>query len=141
MSRARHQARSLALQALYRYELNPEPVHVLLAEFLSHRKAKHVDQAYFQDLVSGVMSHQEAIDLLLQKQSAKDLTDLEPVELALLRLACYELQHRLEIPFKVVINEACELTKEFGTVEGYRFVNGVLDKVAQEVRQIEIKGK
>ena len=133
----RKNARRLVLQALYQWQINPVPVQDLLAEFLVKAKAKKIDQEYFQQLVKGVVNNAQELDELFRPYLDRDISALDPVELALLRYATYELKERLDIPYKVVINEACEVAKEFGTVEGYKYVNGVLDKLAEQVRPHE----
>ena len=133
----RKNARRLALQALYQWQINPQPIHELLAEFLVKAGAKKIDQAYFQELVTAVATQAAQLDALFQPLLDREITALDPVELALLRYATYELKERLDVPYKVVINEACDVAKEFGTVEGYKYVNGVLDKMAAQLRSEE----
>jgi N utilization substance protein B len=132
-ARARHQARRLAVQALYQWQYNPSEVGELLAEFHIEKPNK-VDQPYFHELLTQVIQNISAIDAIITPVLDRPLAELTPVELAVLRVAVYELKNRLDVPYRVVINEALELTKTFGTQDGYRYVNGVLDRLRVELR-------
>lgn len=128
----RQKARRAALQALYQWQLNHMPLEDLLAEHLAAQNPKKVDQEYFKALVSGVINQLDEIDGLIEPKLDRKKDELEPIELAILRAATFELKDRIDVPYKVSINEACNLAKEFGTVEGYKYINGVLDKLAKE---------
>lgn len=131
---ARHKARSTAVQALYQWLLSENPIQEIEIEFLTHKTANKIDKAYFSELLHGVPRHLSSLDEAIQTFSAIPVDDLDPVELSILRLATYELLYIKEVPYKVVINEALELCKTFGSVEGYKFVNGVLDKIANKIQ-------
>ena len=96
------------------------------------------DLAYFEDLVNGVGQHQKGIDAALSAHLDRDVDQVDPIERAVLRLAAYELMHRIDVPYRVVINEAIEITKRFGADHGHTYVNGVLDRVAAESRAAEV---
>lgn len=136
-SSPRHQARRLAVQAIYQWHYNEALPEDVINEFLSTPQEFDFDQTYFKALVLGVITHAASLDQTFGEFLSRDIKELTPVELAVLRLATYELQYCLDVPYKVVINEALELNKTFGTSEGYRFVNGVLDKLAKQLREIE----
>ncbi len=130
---ARHKARETALQALYQWLMSAENLKTIEFQFLSHSSAKKIEHAYFQELLHQVPAHLEAIENQFEPFLDFPKAELDPIELTILRMSVYELCYRKDIPFKVIINEALELTKTFGSVEGYKFVNGVLDKVAKHL--------
>lgn len=136
---ARHNARRYALQAMYQWQLAGTSIQDIEAEFLHYHIDKKFDIEYFKELIHGVPKHQHAIDKEMQGFLGRALQEIDPVELAVLRLAIYELIKRPDVPYRVIINEALELTKKFGSIEGYKFVNGVLDRVAKKNRTTEIK--
>ena len=133
---ARHKARSLALQAIYQWQLVADDIVNIKMQFVDKINSKKVDAEYFNDLLDGVIKNVGAIDEVITPFLDRKIKDLDAVELAVLRLATYELMMRLDVPHKVVINEALELTKNFGSIEGYKYVNGVLDKVARGSRRL-----
>jgi len=137
----RKRARKLALQAAYQWQMNPEPASFIAAQFLAEVNAKKVDAEYFSVLLTGIIQNMQAVDAEISPFLDRKISELNPVELAVLRLATYELVYQLEVPGKVVINEALELAKAFGSVEGHKYVNGVLDKIAQKVRSKELSKK
>ena len=131
-SRLRHNARRFALQALYQWHYTSDPSEVLIQQFSVDNPLPQTDVDYFNMLLTGTIQHVTEIDAILQPHLDRAITALSPVELSVLRLAVFELSHSPEVPFKVVINEALELTKEFGTVDGYKYVNAVLDAVRRK---------
>jgi len=135
----RHRARRYALQALYQWQFTGDPVSVIEKQFLNDKKKPDADFDYFHDLICNIPNKIDEIDAAFKPFLDREKHELNPVELAILRMASYELLHHLEIPYKVVINEALELAKAFGAVEGYKYVNGVIDKVARAVRTVELK--
>jgi N utilization substance protein B len=136
---ARRHARHYALQALYQWQLSQTPTADIEAQFLADQIKKTTDIEYFKELLQRIPAEQVALDAVFTPFLKRPLTELDPVELAILRLATYEFVNRLDIPYRVAINEALELTKKFGSVEGFKFVNGVLDQVARQVRQLEVQ--
>lgn len=134
MSRQRSKARSLAVQAVYQWQMAGQPVKDIVTQFLAEHAGKKLDSEYFQTLVSGVTSNLGSIDEGLSEFLDRDIERVDPVERAILRIAGYELLERPEIPYRVVINEAVELAKVFGAEKGHRYVNGVLDKAARKLR-------
>lgn len=137
MSRTRTMARQRALQALYQWQQAGQDVQDIEVQFLTGQEMDRVDVPYFQELLRGVAMHTDEIDQVLAPLLDRKVSELDPVERAILRMGIYELQHRLEIPYRVVINEAIELAKVFGAEQSHRYVNGVLDKVATVIRATE----
>lgn len=128
----RSKARELALQAIYQWQLTQHSVAELTEELqVLMGMDDEIDFVYFQNILQGVIQYYHECDDTIQNYSALKLDQLEGVERAVLRLATFELNHHLDIPYRVIINEALELTKRFGTVDGFKYVNGVLDKVAR----------
>lgn len=140
-SSQRHRARSFALQAIYQWMLSAEEVNVILLQFLATMNPKKTDINYFRELVFGVVANASALDLLLAPVLDRKLSDLGPLELAILRLATFELQNNLDIPYKVAINEAVDLAKTFAATDAHKYINGVLDKVVPELRVAECTDK
>ena len=127
-------ARQRALQALYEYFISLNPVNEIAARYLLDVEKRPFDVDYFHLLLNGVVKHQEEIDSLITACLNRKLSEVTPIELCLLRLATFELLKVSETPFQVVINEAVELNKKFGTQEGFKFVNGVLDCISKKLR-------
>ncbi len=125
----RRRARSLALQAIYQWQLSRETVANIYAQFMEKLNAKKVDIEYFHSLLEGVINHITTLDQEIAPLLDRKLGDLDMVEIAALRIATYEIKYRSDVPHKVVINEALELTKTFGSSDGYRYINGVLDNL------------
>lgn len=134
----RKKARSLALQALYQWQLSASPLNEIEAQFRVDTSGK-VDWVYFHELLVGVGTKADQLDELYAPLLDRKLSELNPVELALLRLGCFELQERIDIPYKVVINESVELAKKFGATDSHKYINGVLDKLAPRLREPEVK--
>jgi N utilization substance protein B len=133
MKHARRHAREVALQALYAWQLSGgDP----LEEARSNEDYEKTD--FLEDLVRGVAGHAAELERLIAPHLDRAFARLSPVERAILYIGAYELAHHPETPFKVVLNEAVELGKSFGATEGYRFVNGVLEKIATQVRPEEV---
>ncbi len=135
----RKKARRYAVQGIYQWHLSGNPIKDIEFQFLESINSKKVDVDYFQEILVNTLSSIPEIDDTLSPVVDRKLEEINPVELAILRLACYELMSRIDVPYKVVINEALELTKTFGASEGHKFVNGVLDKLARQLRKMEIK--
>jgi transcription antitermination protein NusB len=135
---ARRSARQYAMQGLYQWQIAGASATEIEAQFIAHQINKKTDLDYFKELVHGVPAKNVEIDAAMEPSLKRPILELDPVELAILRLATYELLFRPDIPYRVIINEALELTKKFGSVEGFKFVNGVLDQVAKRIRVTEI---
>jgi N utilization substance protein B len=136
MKSARRQARESALQALYAWQLSGvDPLEAALG--LDEQSAK-ADRAFVQALVRGVRDRVAELDRIIAPHLDRELARLSPVERSILYIGALELAAHPETPFKVVLNEAVELGKSFGGAEGHRFVNGVLEKVAVQLRPEEV---
>jgi N utilization substance protein B len=135
---SRHLSRQAAVQALYQWQLTGQPPGDIEAHFINDHDLKGVDVEYFHELVREVPLHQHELDDHLAPSLDRGIGEVDPVERAILRLGTYELEFRLEIPYKVVINEAVELAKTFGAEHGHKYVNAILDKVAVKLRAAEI---
>jgi N utilization substance protein B len=127
-------ARKLALQALYRWQLNACPWQDLVQEFGDAEDMPRADREYFRELIEGVWSAREALDSRLATFTDRAPQLLDPIEHAALLIGLYELTSRPEVPYRVAINEAVGLAKRFGATDGHKFVNAVLDRAARELR-------
>ncbi|PWW13307.1 MULTISPECIES: transcription antitermination factor NusB [Pseudidiomarina] len=131
---ARRKARKLAVQAIYSWQLSQNSMSDIEAQFLTDNDTSKIDVDYFLALVRGVAGQSNSLDQAVEPFLDRPLKDLDQVERAVLRLAAYELRERLDVPYKVAINEAIELAKSFGADDSHRFVNGVLDKAIDSLR-------
>lgn len=136
-SSARSVARKLAMQALYRWQLNAAPWQDVIQEFASADDMPRADRDYFRELVSGVCGEIASLDEQLATWMDREPKLLDPIEHAVLLIGAYELKSRPEVPYRVVINEGVGLTKRFGATDGHKFVNAVLDRAARALRQHE----
>ena len=134
----KRKARKLALQALYQWLMSGSELHEIEAQFRIINNMDKVDSAYFCRLLYGVPEHVHQLEEHLLPYVDRDIAGLNPIELTVLRMGAYELLHCPELPYKVVLDESVSLTKEFGSQDGYRYVNGVLNNLARQVRCIEI---
>lgn len=138
LAKARGKARRLAMQAIYQWQMTGDDITGIEKQFAEENGMSSVDVDYFSELVNGSTGNTSEIDKLLENYMDRVVSSVDPVERAILRLACYELLKRLDVPYRVVINEAVTLTKKFCAVQSHTFVNAVLDKVAHELRAAEM---
>jgi N utilization substance protein B len=141
MKNSRRRAREFALQALYQWLVNECSADVLLAQFKEQKDFAKADQALVETLLRGVTGDADALRNSITPYLDRPVKELSPVEHALLLLAACELRDHPETPYKVVINEAIELAKSFGGTDGHKYVNGVLDKLAAELRPDEVRAR
>ncbi|MCG7897747.1 MAG: transcription antitermination factor NusB [Candidatus Thiodiazotropha lotti] len=141
MSEKRSQARRHAVQAIYQWQMAGQDVSDIANQFLEEQELSSFEVPYFQDLLQGVPCNLGQLDELLKPSLDRAIDSVDPVERAILRIGAYELQHKIEVPYRVVINEAVEMAKVFGAEQGHKFVNGVLDQVARKVRAVEMGAK
>jgi len=134
---ARSRARRRATQAIYAWQVGGNPMSGVIEEFRHEQDMEIADLAYFEDLLHGVEKHCAELDAGLAPFLDRDIAQVDPLERAVLRLAAYELRYRLDVPYRVVLNEAIEVAKRFGAEHGHTYVNGVLDKAAREWRHAE----
>ncbi len=135
----RTRARRRAMQALYAWQMSGGSPQQVIAQFAHEQAHEIADLAYFEDLVRGVGGHRKALDASLQPYLDRDIEEVDAIERAALRIAAYEFRHRLDVPYRVVINEAIETVKRFGAEHGHTYVNGVLDRLAADWRAIEMQ--
>ncbi len=135
---ARRRAREFALQGLYEWLLSRADPGVVDAHVREQEGFDKSDRGHFDLLLHGAIRESHAIDATLAAHVDRKVELLSPIEHAALMIGTFELMRCIEIPYKVVINEAVELAKSFGGTDGHKYVNGVLDKVAADVRRIEI---
>jgi N utilization substance protein B len=136
-SGARTVARKLALQALYRWQLNDCPWQDLVSEFADAEDMPRADHDYFRALIAGVVGARDALETRLATVSDREPRLLDPIEHAILLIGLYELEFQPEVPYRTAINEAVQLARRFGATDGYKFVNAVLDRAARTLRPAE----
>ena len=134
---ARSRSRRRALQAVYAWQLGGASERDLIAQFAHEQAHEVADLEYFEDLVRGVLRHVQGLDVALAEFVDRTMDEVDPIERAALRIAAYELVHRPDEPYRVVINEAIDSTKRFGSEHGHTYVNGVLDRAAARLRSTE----
>jgi N utilization substance protein B len=135
---SRRKARHYALQALYQWQISRNALSDIETQFCTEFDFSGTDLEYFQTLLHEVPKHVGELEKLFAPLLDRELKDLTPIELTVLRMGTYELAHRIDVPYKVVINEAVALTKKFGATDGYKYINGVMDRLAQQVRTVEV---
>jgi len=138
---ARHRARELALQALYQWHISGGDPLEIEKTTRAEKSLGRYDIELFSQLLRGVVDQHLALITLITPHLDRDMDKLSPVEYSVLLLAAFELSRHPDVPYRVVINEAVELSKTFGGTDGHKFVNGVLDKLAAQVRAVEIAAK
>lgn len=131
----RRKARELAVQAIYSWQLSQNSVSEIETNFLIDNSARRFDIPFFQQLLRGVISSANELDLLISPHVDRPINDVDHIEKAVLRVAIFELKECLDVPYKVVINEAIELAKSFAADDSHKFVNGVLDKAVKLIRK------
>ena len=138
--KGKRRARKLALQALYQWQMSGSELYEIEAQFRVANNMEKIDSEYFCRLLHGVTTHVVALEESLIPFLDRPIQNLNPVELAALRIGAFELLHCPEIPYRIVLDASIALAKEFGSQDGYRYVNGVLNNLARQVRVIEING-
>jgi len=136
-SGARSVARKLAMQALYRLQLNESPWQDLLSEFAAEEDMARADREYFDEIVRAVVESRAALDEQLKDWADRAPAELDPVEHAVLLIGVHELAQRPDVPWRVVVNEAVSLTRRFGATDAHKYVNAVLDRAARVLRPHE----
>ncbi len=136
---ARARARRRALQAIYAWQMSGNRMISVIEQFRSEQDMEIADDVYFEDLLRGVDAHCAELDAGILPYLDRTIAEVDPIERAALRIAAYELAHRPDVPYRVVINEAIEVARRFGSEHGHTFVNGVLDKLAAKWRETEYR--
>ena len=141
MSQAKTNARRCAVQALYQWQMSGDTLNQIEVYFWDEDYLKNAQKSYFHELFHGVPKQLDVIDLALADFVDRPVEKIDPVERAILRIGVYELINRLEIPYRVIINEGVNLAKVFGAEGSHRYVNGILDKISHKHRVLEIADK
>jgi len=136
-TRARSIARKLAMQALYQWQLTQQSAAEIQKQFLESEESAGVDREHFEELLGKTIAQHDQLEAALAPYLDRPLDQLDPVETAILLIGMYELRERLDIPYRVVINEAVDLCKRFGATDAHKYVNAVLDRAARESRAAE----
>ena len=136
---SKHYSRCCVVQALYQWHHTQDNPAEIIEQFTAEQHLQKADRKYFKKLLLGVIAEQSALDALITPHLDREFSALTPVELAILRLAAYELVHCPEVPYKVVINEALEIAKDYGADQSYKYVNAILDAIAAQNRTVEVK--
>ena len=136
---ARRRAREIALQGLYEWLLSGSDAGVVDAHMREQDGFDKADSAHFDALLHGCITEAADLDALLSRHVDRKTTELSPIEHAVLMIGAYELKYCMDVPYKVAINEAVELAKSFGGTDGHKYVNGVLDKTAMDLRPAEVE--
>ena len=136
---ARARARRTAVQACYQWLISKQPMSEIIDEFVNERpELRKADKEYFRDLLQGMNRYSSELDKVLQPFLDRGISEVSPVERAILTLGIYELVHHPELPWRVIMNETVELAKMFGADQSHKYINGVLDKAARSIRTAEI---
>ena len=138
---ARTRARELLLQALYQKQIAGHDRRELLSQFREQVAYQRVDQAFFEELLAAICEKQEALEKIIEGLIDRPLEQLDPVELGILLIGVHELQSRIDVPYRVVIDEGVNLAKRFGATDGHKYINACLDAAAQSLREIEVKAE
>ena len=139
-SGARTRARELLLQALYQKQIAGHDCNELLTQFKEQTAYERVDKEFFDETLQGICKAQPQLEQTIDGIIDRPLEQLDPVELGILLIGFFELQERIDVPYRVVINEGINLAKRFGAMDGHKYINGCLDNAARSLREIEIKG-
>lgn len=138
VAKGRSNARKKAMQALYQWHMSGNDLGEIDAQFHQEQNMQKVDVEYFSALLHGVPGDVNSLDELIAKYSDRTDSELDPIEQSILRLSTYEIKNRIDIPYKIIISESLTLAKLFGSDKSHAFVNSVLDKLAKELRKVEI---
>jgi N utilization substance protein B len=136
-TRARSVARKVAMQALYQWQLNGQPAADVVRQFMEDEDSAGADREYFTELIKGCIDGNESINAAIAAFIDRPLEQLDPVEAAILMIGVFELQNRIDVPYRVVINEAVDLCKRFGATDAHKYVNAVLDRASRSIRAAE----
>lgn len=137
----RRRAREVALQGLYQWQVNPVSLRVLLENLSELEHYGSADTDFLRTLLDGVLKQHASLEAKVKPHVDRKWSEVTPIEKAILLIGAYELAHMPEVPYRVTINEGIELAKRFGGTDGHKYVNGILDKLAAEIRPDEIKAR
>ena len=131
---ARSRARELIVQSLYQMQITGHDVRELLSQFRERPDYERVDQEYFDEVLRAVCGERDELESRIDELADRPVAQLDPVERGILLLGFYELQSKIDVPYKVVINESVNLAKRFGAVDGHKYINALLDRAAEKLR-------
>ncbi|HVK55200.1 MAG TPA: transcription antitermination factor NusB [Burkholderiales bacterium] len=137
---ARRRSRETALQGMYQWLLTSAPVTQIETELAEAAGFHKIDEKYFQIILRGAIAAQTELESVIAPLLDRPIKELSPIERGILLLGAFELKQQIDVPYRVVINEAVELAKSFGGADGHKYVNGVLDKLAARLRSVELNG-
>jgi len=135
----RRRARKLLVQALYQWHMSGSDISQIEAEFGADNDMETIDAEYFNELLRGILKQVDQLDTHIKPLLDRALAEVDPIELCLLRMGTYEFLHRIDVPYRVVINEAVELAKQFGGTDGHKYINSILDKLSLRLRKAEAR--
>lgn len=138
LAKARGRSRLLAMQAIYQWQMTGADVDSIKSQFLEENNSDNMDVEYFVNLLTGVIANTDDIDSHIEPNIDRTVSSVDPVERAILRIGCYELLKCLDVPYRVILNEAINLAKKFCAEQSHTFVNAVLDKTARSLRSSEM---
>ena len=140
-NRRRSNTRRLVMQALYQHQIGDDHWTALREQFHDNPEFHRVDPEYFDEVLEHCVEREEELWAMLAPNLDRPGEQIDPVERAILLIGCFELKERLDIPYRVVINEGVELARKFGAEEGHRYVNAILDRTASELRRVEVSAR
>jgi len=141
MSSPKSNARQVALQALYQWQMTGQNLQEICQQFEKDPETPKYHKAYFELLLTGVVDKLGELDAAISEFTTRSIEKIDPIEKAVLRLGSYELMFKPEVPYRVAINESINLAKSFGSEKSHAYVNSILDKLAKKHRSVEIKAK
>ena len=134
---ARSRSRQFLVQALYQAQLTGIEFALVIDPFIKDHNMKRADMEYFKDVLRGIANDQQKLEELIAAKADRPFDELDPIEKGILMMGTFELCSRIDVPYRVVINEGVELAKSFGATDSYKYVNSILDSLAKELRQAE----
>ena len=137
---ARKKARHMLVQALYQWQLSGTSINAIEAQYMAEKGMAKADSDFFRELLHEIPAKLDELDAAYREFLDRDPSALDPISLAVLRIGVYELLHRVDVPYRVVINESVNLAKTFGPTDAYKYINGIVDRVAARARRMEIAG-
>lgn len=137
----RKRARKLVLQALYQWQISGDNIAEIEAQFRTDNDFAKVDGSYFNELFREIPKQIGELDKQIEPFLDRVIGDVDPIEISLLRMGVYEMMHRIDVPYRVIINEAIELAKQFGGTDGHKYINGILDKLSLRLRAAETRSR
>ena len=135
---ARKKARHMLVQAMYQWQISGARISAIEAQYKAEKGMAKADPDFFSELIHQIPEKLDEIDEAFREFLDRDLSALDPISVAILRIATYELLHRIDVPYRVVINESVNLAKTFGPTDAHKYINGVVDRVAARTRRLEI---